>query len=307
MSSLRHRRRAIAAALAVATLTLAGCGTEQSTTSGETTESTPDATPSPSDDSSEAPAPITVAVPLYYAGDAGGQVRLFREFQQVEGQALTEAARLVDGGEPLDPDYRTLWPGGAVKRAAVTGNLITVTLKGDAFTERPDGMPEAEARLAIQQMVMTLQGVEQSNAPVKFVRPQPESTDGTESDPLPTTLFGVDVTEPVKRAKWINTMSMLNVTVPAQGSAVTGDELVVEGVASSYEANVPWEIRQGDTVVLEGFATADGWMDRLYPWDITINISQLEPGEYTFVARTSDPSEGEGRGPTEDSKDFVVN
>lgn len=299
LSTQRHRRRAVAAALAAATLALAGCGTEQSTTPDTTTESTPDATPTPTDDA-ETPAPITVAVPLYYAGDASGKVRLFREFQQVEGQALTEAARLVDGGEPLDPDYRTLWPGGAVESAEAADGVITVTLKGDAFTERPDGMPEAEAKLALQQMVLTLQGVEQSTTPVRFVR-----TTGSEDDSAPT-LFGIDVSKPVKRADWQSTMAMVNVTVPAQDSTVTGEELVAEGLASSFEANVPWEIRQGDEVVLTGYATADGWMDRLHPWHVEINISQLEPGEYTFVATTSDPSDGEGPGPTKDSKTFVV-
>lgn len=311
---LRRRRSALVAACAAAALTLTGCGTEQSPTSGDVNESTPDADPSQSQDpgDSKEPAPITVAVPLYYAGDAAGATKLFREFQQVEGEALTQAAKLVDGGTPLDPDYRTLWPGETVTKAKATPQLITVTLNGDAFTEAPDGMVEREAWLAIQQMVHTLQGVEQSRAPVQFVRPAPEGeeTEGEESpygEEETVTLFGIDVTEPVKRAKWDNVLSMVNVTVPSQDGTVSGDTLSAEGLASSFEATVPWKILSDDEVVLEGFATAEGWMDQLYPWNTSIDVSDLAPGDYTFVAMTDDPSGGaEGPGPTEDSKEFTL-
>lgn len=315
---LRRRRKTLVAACAVALLALTSCGTEQPSTSGDV-ESTPDAVPSPGEtsDGSQDPAPITVAVPLYYAGDAAGDVKLFREFQQVEGKALTQAAKLVDGGTPLDPDYRTLWPGQTVTQAKATDKLITVTLNGDAFTERPDGMPEREAWLAIQQMVHTLQGVEQSSAPVQFVRPAPEgeegeTTDGTEAPTTetetgPTMLFGIDVTMPVKRAKWENVLALVNVTVPSQDGTVTGDTLNAEGLASSFEATVPWQVLQDDEVVLEGFATAEGWVDQLHPWNTTVDLSDLDPGTYTFVAMTDDPTGGtEGPGPTSDSKEFTL-
>ena len=79
-------------------------------------------------------------------------------------------------------------------------------------------------------------------------------------------------------------------------------------MASSFEATVPWEIRQGDQVVLDGFATAEGWMDKLYPWaDVDRRLRPSSPGDYTFVARTDDPSGGaEGAGPHEDTKDFTL-
>jgi hypothetical protein len=47
-------------------------------------------------------------------------------------------------------------------------------------------------------------------------------------------------------------------------------------------------------------------MDKLYPWETEIDLSGLEPGDYTFVAMTDDPSNGEGSGPTEDSKTITV-
>jgi hypothetical protein len=35
-------------------------------------------------------------------------------------------------------------------------------------------------------------------------------------------------------------------------------------------------------------------------------VSDLEPGDYTFVALTDDPSGGEGGGPTIDTKSITV-
>lgn len=300
--SLRRPRRALVAALAVAALALTACGEDQTPTAADpdpTSDSSPTDSPEPSESGS--PSNGSVAVPVYLVGDAAGGPRLFREFQQVSGDALTEAARLVDGGETLDPDYRTLWPGGTVESAEASGDVITVTLNADAFTEAPDGMGADEARLAIQQMVHTLQGVEQSNTPVRFVRSAPEGEE------LPSTLFGVDVSEPVKRADWMETLAMVNVTTPAQGATVSGDTLEAEGLASSFEGTVLWEVRRGNEVVLEGFANAEGWVDKLYPWSTSIDVSKLEPGDYTFVAMTDDPSGGaEGNGPTSDSKEFTL-
>lgn len=284
-SSSRVARLGVAA-LALG-LVLSACGEEDSE---PTTDDTPAPTATPSEDSS------TTTVPVYFVADAAQGPRLFREFHEVTGDPFTMAAWTVDGQETLDPDYRSNWPGGAVATAAEADGEITVTLEGDAFTTRPDGMRPRDAQLAIQQMVHTLQGVAQEELPVRFVR-----EDG------PATLFDLDISDPFERADWLDVLSMMNVTTPAQGATVTGDMLEAEGVASSFEANVLWEVRDGDEVVLDGFTTADGWMDQLHPWEASIDVSELEPGEYTFVAMTDDPSGGEeGFGPTEDSKDFTL-
>ena len=47
-------------------------------------------------------------------------------------------------------------------------------------------------------------------------------------------------------------------------------------------------------------------MDKLYPWETEVDVSDLAPGTYTFVAMTDDPSGGEGGGPTEDTKTIIV-
>lgn len=91
------------------------------------------------------------------------------------------------------------------------------------------------------------------------------------------------------------TSGLITLAAPAEGATVSGS-FEASGKANSPEANVPWEIRDtsGETV-LQGYATAEGWMDKLYPWATTVDVSELEPGTYLFIARTDDTSDGEGK------------
>lgn len=91
------------------------------------------------------------------------------------------------------------------------------------------------------------------------------------------------------------TSGLITLRAPAEGATVS-DSFEASGKANSPEANVPWEVRDttGETV-LEGAATAEGWVDKLYPWNTTVDVSELEPGVYLFIARTDDTSDGEGK------------
>ena len=301
-----RRLRACGVLLLVLAATTAACSEETvpdrdptpaAGTASTATEGTATSEPTPTETGTDGgEAAETVTVPVYFVGDTGRGPRLFREFRAVPADnPLEEAAALVVAGDTLDPDYRTLWP--AVDVAAVydADPVIGVEIAGDGFTERPDGMSKRAARLAIQQLVYTLQGVQQERAPVLFKRTGSQSLFGLPSDVEHT------------NAKQINVSSMVNVTAPEQGGVTTGDTLEASGVGNSFEATIVWEIRRGDEVVLDGFATAEGWGDKLYPWETSIDVSGLEPGDYTFIARTDDPSGGaEGSGPDEDTKDFTL-
>ncbi len=125
---------------------------------------------------------------------------------------------------------------------------------------------------------------------------------------MPSTdqVLGVPASEPFSNASENETLALVSVSSLSEGETVD-DRFVVSGIANSFEATVPWEVRQGNQVVVQGFATADGWMDKLYPWTTQVNVSKLAPGTYTFAAMTDDPSGGaEGAGPTEDTKTIVV-
>lgn len=297
----------LAATTALSLVALAGCTDSPDPQGGETPDQPTSTTSSPQepkepaepgDDSEAGDGTSTgggATVPAYFAGDASGGVRLFREFRRVDGDPLLAAAELVSGGTPDDPDYRTLWPDVAIESVQPTDGVLLVTLADDGFTTRPDGMTADAARMAVQQMVYTLQGVAQVRSPVQFVRSRG-----------PARLFDLDIEQPFTQRAPLDVLALVSVTSPEQGATVARGTLEVSGVASSFEANVPWEVRRGDEVVLDGFATAEGWMDKLYPWQASVDVSSLEPGDYTFAAMTDDPSGGEGSGPTEDTRDFTV-
>ena len=210
-------------------------------------------------------------------------------------ERFVEAAAGIATGDPLDPDYRTPWPGGQFTSVTSTDDAIVVEVPDESWLEA--GTLDADlAALATQQLVYTLQGVVGERLPVTV-----------EYDGKPAaTLLGVDVSKGLKARPQLDVLAFVNITEPAEGSTV-GATFTANGRASSFEATVPWEIQDSTgTVVLSGFATADGWLDKLHPWETPIDASSLEPGDYTFIARTDDPSDGEGGGPTEDTKRITI-
>lgn len=297
----RGRLRGVAALLLAAAMatTLVACGeddpvAEDPSEVDATTE--PSGGTEPSEPAEEAPAE-QVTVPVYFVGDTPEGPRLFREFRKVGSEdPLAEAAALLTAGDTRDPDYRTAYPSGSFASVEYVGGELHVVLPDDSWTTPAPLDSSDEGPLAAQQLVYTLQGVQQERAPVKvFV-----ADDSGE----PVTLFGVDTAPGL--ANDPQSLALVNVTTPEEGQVVS-DTFTAEGVANSFEATVPWQIRRGEEVVLEGFSTAEGWMDKLYPWTTEVDVSGLQPGEYSFVALTDDPSGGaEGAGPTEDSKTIVV-
>ncbi|GEL22596.1 hypothetical protein PSU4_15500 [Pseudonocardia sulfidoxydans NBRC 16205] len=235
--------------------------------------------------------PATRALPVYYAADTSAGTRLYREFHAVvPDDPGTTALREMLGAPAIDPDYRTLWPTGVTPRRSVThdGGEIVVDLTG--IGRAPAS--KAVATLALQQLVYTVQGALQSTDPVRVL------VDGQRADQL----WGlVDIGAPVARAEQTSVRSLVQIDAPADGATV-GRELVVTGEAAVFEATLPWQVRQGDSVVREGFATtAEG--QKFSPYRFTVT---LEPGDYELVATEDDPSGGAGRAPMTDTKRISV-
>lgn len=276
--------------------TSAGSTTTETPTEGaqETPQETPSdpASPATPDDTGR-------AVAVYYAGDGpDGKARLYRAFQRVEGDPLVEAARLVmEVGEPADPDYRTLWPQVEVSAVTATDGVLLVEIPGDGFTERPDGMSRRDARLALQQVVYTLQGVLQERAPVQFQR-----TDA------PARLFGIDVSSPVTHANALRVLNHINITSPSEGDVVSGDTVTVTGVANSFEASGPCRLIAGDEEVALVAYQAEGWMgNRLFPFEVELPLADAGTGDVVVQCETDDPSGGaEGPGSYVDAKLITV-
>ncbi|MBM9460304.1 GerMN domain-containing protein [Nocardioides sp. zg-536] len=274
-------------------LALAGCGDDgpEAPRSPATADSSGVAQPSGS-----ASAPAGPPVSVFYVGDTPQGPRLFRDSVAAsDTDELRAAADAVTDGTPSDPDYRTLWPGGTFAAVAADDRAITVELPDDSWLE-PGALNPKQAALAVQQLVHTLHGVVGKALPVQV------ELGGNPA----TRLLGVDIAAGLEAAPELDVLGLVNVTAPVEGGGVS-KTFTATGWASSFEGTVPWAIEdEAGTEVLQGFSTTEGWMDRLYPWRAEVDVSSLTPGTYTFVARTDDPSGGEGGGPTEDTKRITI-
>jgi hypothetical protein len=258
-----------------------------------------DTTPSPTKSPEPAQQGFTVAA--YYVGETSQGPRLFREFDRVDAADQLGAGLAVLQQDASDPDYETPWAPGSFAGATLEGSgaegVVKVALADASLHDRPAGMTEAYAQEAVQQVVYTLQAAIQARAAVQF------TLNGNPIDQV----LGVPTSEPLANAPQNDVLALVSVTAPEEGATVSGS-FTANGVANSNEANVPWQIKQGDQVVKSGFSSAEGWMDKLYPWTSDpIDVSDLAPGDYTFVAMTDDPSNGEGFGPTLDTRSITVN
>ena len=266
-------------------------GPSSSTPTSQAVEPTPTETTAP---------PVTgEAVPVYYIGDTPRGPRLYREFQpNVDGAdpvmaALTAAVE----GSPNDPDYRSGWSGGVVISATATPDLVTVDLSSNLH-DRPASMTEAEAQLAIEQVIYTAQAAYgQGRVPVQFL------LDGSHTDQV----LGQPASEPLAEGDPMENLALVSLSDPAEGTSVSGS-LHVSGVACAFEANVPWTLLSGDAKVKSGHFTAEQGCDgiKLYPFEDDIDLSGLAPGTYTFQIQEDDPSAGEGLGPMSDTRTIVV-
>ena len=263
-----------AAATIVAVTMLAGSG--------------PETSPRPVDQptsSQRQAAPVTV--PVYYVGDGG--IRLYREFHRVESTdpAAEIALRQMLRGEPVDPDYFTPWDGD-VSSVRHKAGVITVNLR-DAVAYRGTDLLDPAGEVAVQQLVYTVQAAVQSTEPVVIhlagVSPNLGAT-------IPTG-------EPIERADPLKVQAMVWITEPAEG-AVVSSPVTVEGVANVFEANVNWEVLQGDQVVKEGY-TMTGGAYEFSPFKETI---ELPPGDYTL--RFFEASAKDGRPTHVDTKTITV-
>lgn len=277
---------------------------QSSSPASESSESGPDASssppgvvgsPIPASPSATETTPTTATV--YFVGDAAGKPKLFGETASVPKEApLAGAAQALMKG-PTDADYRSSYARGALGDVSYDEKTGFRVVLLDASLEQQGSLSKDEARIAVQQLVYTLESVEGvKKAPVTVV-----------ADGKPVPLFGIDTSKGVTPAPQLDTRALVNVLSPTDGQTVSGT-LTARGEASSFEGSVPWSLKtQAGKVVKQDAAQTNGW-ERLYPWQVRIDLTGLAPGSYVFTAGTDDPSGGaEGPGPTSDTKTITVN
>jgi hypothetical protein len=228
--------------------------------SSEPTTSGPSAS-SGTTDASAPPVTARVGLPVYFVGPrASGstQLVLFREFLAAglpdpatdEAKVLT-ALRGAVAPIPAGSDYTQPWTGVTVEGVTVASGEITVTLSGG-----PQKLDPSEGRLAVQQLVWTATAaLGKGNVPVRFVLADGSTvlagdltTDQTYTRPTGDTAI-YDVLSPV----WIDS--------PSRGAVLPAGPVTVKGVASTFEANVQWEIVSDPSgssgMGMSGFTTAE--------------------------------------------------
>ncbi len=253
---------------------------------GDTATTSPEPTPTATVPTQEQ------AVPVYYVGDTPAGPRLFREFHGMtlpDDRAATAQAALVEAVDDtaLDPDYRSPWAELDVTVGEVTmsGGTVDVDLEG-SLHDRPEGMSEAEAGMAVQQLVHTVQAAFQEPVPVQLL------LDGARTDAL----LGVPVAEPLAAADPMEVQASVWIIEPQDGSDGTG--FVVTGRGAFFEANVSWQLLDGERVVKEGFTTAEECCT-LSPYSFELDAPA---GDYVLRVYDADMSGGEGIGEAEDTK-----
>jgi hypothetical protein len=252
---------------------------------------------SDSDDSGDS----AQAIPVYYVGDTGQGLRLYREFHRVPvasaDHAVAQAIHAAVAVTPDDPDYRTLWPEGSdVGHVEKSGDTIVVDLDNARMLhDRPAGMTEEDARISVEQLIYTAQAGYQDRGPVRFL------LDGQITDQL----LGVPTSEPLARGDETSTLAQVWIIEPGEGATVkSGFE--VKGIGAFFEANVVWELRQGDKVVAssaESGPVTAAECCTMAPYSFTVDAP---PGSYTLVVKDEDASGGEGPAPFQDTKDITV-
>jgi hypothetical protein len=236
------------------------------------------------------------AVPVYFVGATAHGKKLYREFQSQQvcagADCLLKAATVTAlSGRPLDGDYTAPWPDGTgVSDLTFDGGTLTISLTGDVH-DRPSGMSEADADLAVQQLIYSAQaGLGQGRPPVQLL------IDGKHTD----TVLGVPASEPLAAGNPDDVLAPVQIDSPAENARVSGT-FTVTGRAATFEANVVWELKQGSTVVKHGFTTAQECCT-LSPYSFQVTAPA---GDYTLVVHDTDES-GAGRPVDEDTREITV-
>ncbi|HET8794861.1 MAG TPA: GerMN domain-containing protein [Arthrobacter sp.] len=179
--------------------------------------------------------------PVYWLGENGRSVYLYREFRQTEsrGDPITTAVHAMTRQQPLDEDYFNPWrPASSIGASISAKNVITVDISADAF-EQP--LDEGMARRAVQQLVYTATaaaasfGLAAQNQQIQVVI----LVDGRTGYKA----FGhIPLGEPMVREHSL--AAPVWIIDPQEGSVYPDSKVVVYGRGVSRDGTLGWEIRE---------------------------------------------------------------
>lgn len=246
-----------------------------------------DPTPTPEPSSTVS----TQALAQYWVADTSRGFRLYREFVRVNPapDAITAALRQLVSQKPTDSDYLSLWPQGtSINSVKVNGNLAIIDL---SFPKLNLGS-EAES-FAIAQLVWTATAADTTVKRISL------TVDGKKIESL---AGHVDATKAFTRSLTYEVLAPIWITSPTENQSVAAKGFTLNGMASTFEANVAWKVMKDGVLIQEGSTTAQEAAPAWKPW--SVSIENLKPGAYQFFAM--EYSAEDGSLVAQDSKNIVI-
>lgn len=230
------------------------------------------------------------AVPVYYLADVAGQLRLYREFRQLPATGGAARAALAEmlRGQPLDPDYVSLWPKTArVLNYSVSGDTATIDLSREALDGNSGA--EGEAR-SIQQLVYTVTAADTAVRQVRLL---------VEGQPV-SDLWGHGPVgqQPITRAPMLEVQGLIWIIDPAEGAS-SASPVTVRVFGTAFEGAITLRVFRGTALVTEKSVTT-----AMGEFREAATTFDLPAGTYTL--RAYDENASNGTLIERDSKSFTV-
>lgn len=270
-----------------------GAGSEQAGTPAPVDATTAGAPSSAAPDvAARSVAPSRAALPVYFLGRDGTQVRegggaatprlrLFREFVPAQRSGSTEqraeTAANVAMREAGSRGYLNVWGERTVTDIKVGAGAIDVTLDGPTRT-----VDDATARIGTASVVWTVTAATGKNLPVRF-----RSPDGRVLGTLPTSKTysrsaGVAQTSELA-AVWIDS--------PGAGAALKAGPVVATGQACAFEGSVSYSLTRAGKAVRSGHTTASIACPTRGTW--RVDLGRLAAGSYQLQVWAPSPADGQ--------------
>ena len=248
--------------------------------------------PQPSQSTTPSPTPTQTSISAFYVADTPLGFKLFEEPQTITtlgDPAVESLKQLVDGTlAPLDPDYSNLWGNGStIDSITQVGELATVNFSAVHLNVGSEG-----EMMAINQLVWTLTANDSTITHVQFL---------LNGEVVESLAGHVDITAPFTRQDGFEVLSAVNILHPTEGSNEAGD-VIVSGLACTFEANVAWELRRDGHRVTGGSTLAAEACPVTSAWEVELGL--LDAGNYVFKAMEF--SAKDGKLVALDTKRFVV-
>lgn len=222
-------------------------------------------------------------VAVYFVGDTAEGPRLFREFRpDFPSDDAVWAIDAAVAGEARDPDYRSPWPEGVTLSRWIPGpDTVQVILTG-APVERPQGMSEQEAQLALEQLVRTAQAAN-GDGPV----PVDVQVEGRVTD----TILGVPTVAPLPGSPDLDVLAPVSLSDPSEGLKVDNDNpFTLRGRGTSADGTVSIEVKRWEGTGVVASRTVRGAVgpDRFSAFAETFDLSDVPPGDYDVIVTVQD-------------------